>query len=63
MRRLAEDITVNDWLDKHLELLSGRKIRIIDTATGKSAGDNLMLYINKKVLSTKVTSRFLFIFV
>ena len=63
MRRLAEDITVNDWLDKHLKLLKGRKVRIIDTATGRSAGDTIMLYINKKVLSTKVTSRFLFIFV
>ena len=62
MRR-KNKITVNDWIDTHLDYMHGRKLRIINTDTGKGVGDMTMLYMDKKVKAVKITTRFLFIYV
>jgi hypothetical protein len=56
-------MTVNTWIDENMGHLYGKKIRIIDTATGKGVGDMLMFYMDKVVKDTKITTRFVFIFV
>lgn len=57
------DMTVNTWLDTHMEYMKGRKLRIINIDTGKGVGDMLMLYMNKRVKAVKITTRFVFIFI
>lgn len=57
------NITVNDWIDTHIEQIYGRKIRIIDAETHKGVGDMLIFYMDKKVKAVKMTTRFLFIFI
>lgn len=57
------NITVNDWIDTHMEYVHGRKIRIIDAETCKGVGDMLILYMDKKVKAVKITTKFLFIFI
>jgi len=57
------NITVNDWIDTHMEQIYGRKIRIIDAETHKGVGDMLMLYMDKKIKKVKITTSFLFIFI
>lgn len=57
------NITVNTWLDTHMEYLYGRKLRIINADTGKGVGDMLLLYMGNKVRAVKITKKFLFIFV
>ena len=56
-------ITVDKWLDTHMELMYGRRIRIIDSKTNKGVGDMLMLYMDRLVVSVKITTQFVFIFI
>ena len=55
-------MTVNDWIDAHMNLIKGRRIRIIDSGKG-NISDMLMLYMDRPVKGFKVTSKFLFIFI
>ena len=57
------NMTVNTWLDTHMEYMNGRKLRIINADTGKGVGDMLMLYMDKRVKAVKITTRFVFIFI
>lgn len=56
-------LTVNDWIDANMKLIYGKKIRVIDTKTNKGVGDELILYMKNKVISSKITSRFVFLYV
>ena len=58
-----DNMTVNTWLDTHMEYMNGRKLRIINTDTGKGVGDMLILYMDKRVKAVKITTRFVFIFI
>ena len=57
------NMTVNAWLDTHIDYMNGRKLRIINTDTGKGVGDMIMSYMDKKVKAVKITTKFLFIYV
>jgi len=63
MTKRKNPITVDKWLDTHMELLHGRKIRIIDSKTNKGAGDMLMFYMDRLVISEKITTQFVFLFI
>lgn len=63
MTKRKETITVDKWLDTHMELMYGRRIRIIDSKTNKGVGDMLMLYMDRLVVSVKITTQFVFIFI
>lgn len=56
-------LTVNDWIDANMKLIYGKKIRVIDTKTNKGVGDELILYMKNKVVNSKITSRFVFLYV
>lgn len=56
-------LTVNDWIDANMKLVYGKKIRVIDTNTNKGVGDELILYMKNKVVNSKITSRFIFLYV
>lgn len=56
-------LTVNDWIDANMKLIYGKKIRVIDTNTNKGVGDELILYMKNKVVNSKITSRFVFLYV
>lgn len=56
-------LTVNDWIDANMKLIYGKKIRVIDTSTNKGVGDELILYMKNKVVNSKITSRFVFLYV
>lgn len=56
-------LTVNDWIDANMKLVYGKKIRVIDTNTNKGVGDELILYMKNKVVNSKITSRFVFLYV
>lgn len=56
-------LTVNDWIDANMKLVYGKKIRVIDTNTNKGVGDELILYMKNKVINSKITSRFVFLYV
>lgn len=56
-------LTVNDWIDANMKLIYGKKIRVIDTNTNKGVGDELILYMKNKVVNSKITSRFIFLYV
>ena len=56
-------LTVNDWIDANMKLVYGKKIRVIDTDTNKGVGDELILYMKNKVVNSKITSRFVFLYV
>lgn len=62
-KRRQNPITVDKWLDTHMELIYGRRIRIIDSKTNKGVGDMLMLYMDRLVVSVKITTQFVFIFI
>ena len=38
-------MTVNDWIDAHMNLVYGRTIRLIDVNTRKGVGDMMMFYM------------------
>ena len=56
-------MTVNTWIDENMNKIYGHRIRIIDSVTHKGVGDMLILYMDKDVKGTKVTSNFIFIFI
>lgn len=56
-------LTVNDWIDANMKLVYGKKVRVIDTNTNKGVGDELILYMKNKVVNSKITSRFVFLYV
>lgn len=56
-------LTVNDWIDANMKLIYRKKIRVIDTNTNKGVGDELILYMKNKVVNSKITSRFVFLYV
>ena len=56
-------MTLNDWIDANMNLIYGRTIRVIDSATRKGIGDMMMFYMDRPVKGYKVTSKFLFIFI
>lgn len=56
-------LTVNDWIDANMKLIYGKKIRVIDTNTNKGVGDELILYMKNKVVNSKITSRFVFLYI
>lgn len=56
-------LTVNDWIDANMKLVYGKKVRVIDTNTNKGVGDELILYMRNKVVNSKITSRFVFLYV
>lgn len=56
-------LTVNDWIDANMKLVYGKKIRVINTHTNKGVGDELILYMKNKVVNSKITSRFVFLYV
>ena len=56
-------LTVNDWIDANMKLVYGKKIRVIDTNTNKGVGDELILYMKNKVVNSKITSRFVFLYI
>ena len=56
-------MTVDRWIDENMKKIYGKPIRIIDTKTKKGVGDMMMLYLNKEVKGSKITSQFTFIFI
>ena len=56
-------LTVNDWIDANMNLIYGKKIRIIDSITGRGVDDKMIFYMQNKVINYKVTSRFVFLYV
>lgn len=56
-------MTVNQWLDKNIDLLYNRRVRLLDFKTHISYTDKMLVCMGKKVMATKVTSRFVFIFI
>jgi hypothetical protein len=56
-------MTVNAWLDLHMDLLRGRKIRLIEQETNRSVTDLLMYYLQRDVIKVKLTSKFIFLYV
>ena len=60
---MNNDITVNAWLDTHMECMKGRKLRIISTTTWKGVGDMYILYMDRKVKAVKITTRYVFLFI
>ena len=56
-------MTINDWLDINMNLLYGKKVRVINAETHKGVGDMMILYMDKPVRGFKVTDKFLFIFI
>ena len=56
-------MTVNTWIDENMNKVYGHRIRIIDSVTRKGVGDMLMLYMDKNVKDTKITPKFIFIFI
>lgn len=56
-------LTVNDWIDANMKLVYGKKIRVIDSITGRGVGDKMIFYMQNKVINYKVTSRFVFLYV
>ena len=56
-------LTVNDWIDANMKLVYRKKVRVIDTNTNKGVGDELILYMKNKVVNSKITSRFVFLYV
>ena len=56
-------ITVNQWIDENLNLLHNRKLRLIDQQTHVGYTDKMLSYMGAEVKETKVTSRFVFLFI
>lgn len=56
-------MTVNAWLDIHVDILKGRKVRVVESATNRGIGDMLMYYLQREVKRVKVTSKFVFLYV
>lgn len=56
-------MTVNQWIDKNMDLLYNRRIRLLDFETHVGYTDKMLAYMDKEVKATKVTSRFIFIFI
>lgn len=62
-KKRNENITVDKWIDTHMEFIYNKKIRIIDSKTNKGVGDMMIFYMDREVKNVKLTSRFLFIFI
>ena len=56
-------MTVNQWIDENMKLLYNRRIRLLDNVTHVGYTDKMLAYMDKKVKATKVTIRFVFIFI
>ena len=56
-------MTVNQWIDENIKLLRNRKIRLLDKETHVGYTDKMMAYMGAEVKGTKVTSKFIFIFI
>ena len=56
-------MTVDTWIDTHINMLHNRKIRLLDAETHVGYTDKMLAYMGAEVKATKVTSRFIFIFI
>lgn len=56
-------MTVNQWIDENMNLLHNRRIRLLDAETHVGYTDKMLAYMGAEVKKTKVTSRFIFIFI
>jgi len=56
-------MTVNQWIDENIKLLHNRKIRLLDAETHVGYTEKMLVYMGAEVKETKVTSRFIFIFI
>ena len=56
-------MTVNQWIDKNIDLLYNRQIRLLDSVTHVGYTDKMLAYMDKEVKATKVTSKFVFVFI
>lgn len=54
---------VNDWIDANTKIIGGKRIRVIETSTGRGVGDKMIFYMNRNVVNHKITSRFIFLYV
>ena len=56
------NMTLKEYLEKRNSTTYGKKIRVLSAKTRKNAG-NCVDNFNSTVVSTKVTSKYLFVFV
>ena len=56
-------MTVNQWIDKNIDLLYNRQIRLLDSVTHVGYTDKMLAYMDKEVKATKITSKFVFVFI
>lgn len=57
------EMTVNQWIDENIKLLHNRKIRLLDKETHVGYTEKMLAYMGAEVKETKVTSKFIFIFI
>ena len=56
-------MTVNQWIDENMKLLHNRRIRLLDSVNHIGYTDKMLAYMDKEVKATKVTSKFVFVFI
>ena len=56
-------MTVNQWIDENINLLKSKHIRLLDAETHVGYTDKMLIYMKNEVKATKVTSKFVFIFI
>jgi len=56
-------MVLNKWLDLHFDSLQSKKLRVINKRTNKAVGENLFAYVDNEVIESKITSRFVFIYI
>jgi hypothetical protein len=56
-------MTVDKYLDEHLNLLKNRHIRLLDRDTCIGYTDKMIAYLNCEVKSVKITTNFIILFI
>ena len=56
-------MTVNQWIDENINLLHNKKLRLLDAETRIGYTDKMLAYMGAEVKQTKITSRFVFLFI
>jgi hypothetical protein len=56
-------MTVDKYLDEHLNLLKNRHIRLLDRDTCVGYTDKMIAYLNYEVKCAKITNNFVILFI